>query len=61
MFRLTKRSVEGFTVEEKDYLVWDRDVRGFGVRIYPSGKRPTLSNTGPDDAHGASPSVNTAS
>lgn len=42
MFRLTKRSVEGFSVEEKDYLVWDRDVRGFGVRIYPSGKKTYL-------------------
>ncbi|MCW8842187.1 MAG: site-specific integrase [Rhodobacteraceae bacterium] len=42
MFRLTKRSVEGFTVEAKDYLVWDRDVRGFGVRIYPSGKKTYL-------------------
>ena len=42
MFRLTKRSVEGFSVEAKDYLVWDRDVRGFGVRIYPSGKKTYL-------------------
>ena len=42
MFKLTKRSVEGFEIEKQDYLVWDRDVRGFGVRIYPSGKKTYL-------------------
>lgn len=42
MFRLTKRSVEGLAVTEKDYLIWDRDMRGFGVRVYPSGKKTYL-------------------
>lgn len=42
MFKLTKRSVEGLPVEAKDYLVWDRDVRGFGLRVYPSGKKTYL-------------------
>ncbi|MYM55193.1 site-specific integrase [Thalassovita mangrovi] len=42
MFKLTKRSVEGFEIEKQDYLVWDRDVRGFGVRVYPSGKKTYL-------------------
>ncbi|WBL32758.1 tyrosine-type recombinase/integrase [Sinirhodobacter sp. HNIBRBA609] len=42
MFRLTKRSVEGLEIEAADYLVWDRDVRGFGVRVYPSGKKTYL-------------------
>lgn len=42
MFKLTKRSVEGLSIEAKDYLVWDRDVRGFGVRVYPSGKKTYL-------------------
>ena len=39
MFKLTKRTVEGLAVETKDYLVWDRDLRGFGLRVYPSGKK----------------------
>ena len=39
MFKLTKRSVEGLEIKDKDYLVWDRDLRGFGLRIYPSGKK----------------------
>lgn len=42
MFKLTKRCVEGLSIEAKDYLVWDRDVRGFGVRVYPSGKKTYL-------------------
>ncbi|WP_294608887.1 hypothetical protein [uncultured Roseovarius sp.] len=39
MFKLTKRTVEALEIRDQDYLVWDRDMRGFGVRIYPSGKR----------------------
>jgi integrase len=42
MFKLTKRSVEGLATEEKDYLAWDRDMRGFGIRVYPSGKKTYL-------------------
>ena len=42
MFRLTKRSVDALEVREKDYLVWDADIRGFGVRVYPSGKKTYL-------------------
>ncbi len=60
MFKLTKRSVEGLEIKDKDYFVWDRDLRGFGLRVYPSGKRPTSCNTARADAHDASPSVNTA-
>ena len=42
MFRLTKRSVEALEISDKDYLVWDRNMRGFGVRVYPSGKKTYL-------------------
>lgn len=42
MFKLTKRSVEGFAIEAKDYFAWDRDLRGFGLRVYPSGKKTYL-------------------
>ncbi|SMH43445.1 tyrosine-type recombinase/integrase [Azospirillum agricola] len=37
--KLTKRSVEQFAVKEKDYIVFDSDLPGFGVRVMPSGKR----------------------
>ena len=39
MFRLTKRSVEALEPRDKDYFEWDADVSGFGVRVYPSGKK----------------------
>ncbi|WP_171174910.1 site-specific integrase [Ruegeria sp. HKCCD8929] len=42
MFKLTKRAVEGLAIEAKEYLVWDRDMRGFGLRVYPSGKKTYL-------------------
>ena len=42
MFRLTKRSVEASEITEQDYLVWDRDLKGFGLRVYPSGKKTYL-------------------
>ncbi|MCR9148488.1 MAG: integrase arm-type DNA-binding domain-containing protein, partial [Rhodobacteraceae bacterium] len=42
MFKLTKRFVEALEIRDRDYLVWDGGMRGFGVRIYPSGKRTYL-------------------
>lgn len=36
MFKLTKRTVDCLEVTVNDYLTWDRDLRGFGVRVYPS-------------------------
>ena len=42
MFKLTKRSVEGLELHEKEYLVWDREISGFGVRVYPSGRKTYL-------------------
>jgi len=37
--KLTKRSVEQLAVKEKDYIAFDSDLPGFGVRVMPSGKR----------------------
>jgi integrase len=34
---LTKRVVDAANVAGHDYQIWDAKVRGFGVRIYPSG------------------------
>lgn len=42
MFKLTKRAVEGLSVSDEEYFVWDRDMRGFGLRVYPSGKKTYL-------------------
>ncbi|WP_416908043.1 MAG: tyrosine-type recombinase/integrase [Polymorphobacter sp.] len=40
--KLTKRSVEKLPAFEHDYIVFDSDVNGFGVRVLPSGRRSYL-------------------
>ncbi len=37
--RLTKRAVDALCVEGKDAVFWDRDLAGFGVRVYPTGRK----------------------
>ena len=34
---ITKRTVDALSVEGKDAVFWDRDIPGFGIRVYPSG------------------------
>lgn len=36
--KLTKRAIDGFTVADaKQLIYWDTEVKGFGVRVLPSG------------------------
>ena len=42
MPKLTKRLVESAEVRDKDYVIFDSTLPGFGVRILPSGKRSYL-------------------
>ena len=38
--KLTKRFVESITPDKKtELLVWDTELRGFGVRVFPTGRR----------------------
>lgn len=39
MARLTKRLIEAAEVRNKDYLIFDDELSGFGVRIMPSGRK----------------------
>ncbi|MBL4871941.1 MAG: DUF4102 domain-containing protein, partial [Rhodobacteraceae bacterium] len=39
MPKLTKRFVEGLEIKETDYIVFDTDVGGFAVRVFPSGRK----------------------
>ena len=39
MPKITKRLVDGLTPQAKDYTVWDDELPGFGIRVWPSGKR----------------------
>ncbi len=36
---LSGRAVDGLSVEGKDQIYWDRELAGFGVRVYPSGRK----------------------
>jgi len=40
--KLGKRVVEAAEVHSRDYVIWDDDLPGFGVRIFASGKRSYL-------------------
>jgi integrase len=42
MPKLTKRVVEGAAPAAGDLFVWDDELPGFGVRVYPSGTRKYL-------------------
>ncbi len=39
MAKLTKRTVDASAPRAKEYFVWCGGTRGFGVRVYPSGKK----------------------
>ena len=36
---LCARAVAALEPRARDYIVWDRDLAGFGVRVYPSGRK----------------------
>lgn len=39
MTKITKRVVDAAEVQEKDYVIWDDELPGFGLRVFASGKR----------------------
>ena len=42
MAKLTKRTVDAAEAQDKDYVIWDDDLPGFGLRVFTSGKRSYL-------------------
>ena len=42
MAKLTKRVVEATEPQGRDYVVWDDELSGFGLRVFVSGKRSYL-------------------
>jgi hypothetical protein len=40
--KLGKRVVDGAEPQSKDYVIWDDELPGFGVRVFKSGKRSYL-------------------
>ena len=42
---ISRRTVEGLPTEEREAVFWDRELSGFGVRVYPSGSKVYLVQT----------------
>lgn len=39
MSKLTKRTVDALAPQEQDYTAWDGELRGFGCRVHPQGRK----------------------
>ncbi|QPC98137.1 tyrosine-type recombinase/integrase [Qipengyuania soli] len=39
MAKLTKRQIESLEPAEKDYFVWDTELSGLGIRVFPTGRK----------------------
>lgn len=42
MAKLTKRTVDSLPIKERDYIAFDEEVKGFGVRVLTSGQKTYL-------------------
>ena len=42
---LSKRIIDRLWVDGKDAVFWDRDLPGFGIRVYPSGTKVYVVQT----------------
>jgi len=42
MPKLTRRTVEATAIKASDYIIWDEELPGFGLRVFASGKRSYL-------------------
>ena len=40
--RLSKRVADAAKPEGREYIVWDTDLRGFGLKVLPSGRKSFL-------------------
>ena len=39
MPKITKRAVDALVPAERERVVWDDDIKGFGVRVHPTGRK----------------------
>ena len=39
MAKLTKRAIEALEPADKDYFVWDGELSGLGIRVFPTGRK----------------------
>ena len=45
MPKITKRTVDALKSHERERVVWDNDLKGFGVRVHPSGRKVFIVKT----------------
>ena len=45
MPKITKRAVDALKPHERERVVWDEDLKGFGVRVHPSGRKVFIVKT----------------
>ena len=45
MPRITKRTVDAIKPYDRERVVWDDDLKGFGVRVHPSGRKVYIVKT----------------
>lgn len=39
MTKLTKSKIDALEIRSKDYFLWDSELPGFGIRVFPSGRK----------------------
>ena len=39
MARITKRTVDALEPRDREHVLWDDEIKGFGVRVRPSGRK----------------------
>ena len=40
--RITRKAVDALSARDREYMLWDCDIKGFGVRVHPSGRKVYL-------------------
>lgn len=45
--KITKDVINGLTIGERPYMVWDTDLKGFGVKVFPSGVKTYIARFRP--------------
>ncbi|WP_196805694.1 site-specific integrase [Sphingobium xenophagum] len=43
MVKITKRAVDAAAPADKEFFLWDDELKGFGLRIYPTGRKMYLA------------------
>ena len=43
--RLSKRTVDALPILEKDAMYWDSELKGFGIRVHPTGRKVFVVQT----------------